>query len=151
MATPDETGPPIPVGSEALSGGAGVSGLDGALEGAARGELDAEARGDLELLARLRVDTGAGTTLGAGDCEETGDRDGLALGKVLDHDLLEGLEGLVGVRVGEAGLGGDGLDELGAVHAHWMCSLFTRECGPRCGPRCARTRGHGHETPGTTG
>ena len=74
--------------------------------------------------------TGAGGALDSLDAHQPGDLDGLALGDVLHQDVLERAEEGVGVGLGQAGLLGDGCDELGAVDGHVSASRFDRGWAP---------------------
>src|SRR4051812_17048535 len=91
--------------------------VDGRLEARAGGELRGLAGLDLHGLARLRVTTRAGVALGDGELAEAGQPDLVTLLEGLLHRGDEGLDGLAGVGVAQTAVLGDGLDELGLVHA----------------------------------
>ena len=67
-------------------------------------------------LAGARVATVAGGTLDGLGGEQAGQLDLVTGGKGLGDDIGEGLDGIVGLGLGERGLLRDGLDELGLGH-----------------------------------
>src|SRR5207249_12051411 len=75
---------------------------------------------DLDRLAGGRVASHAGLGLDLGELGEATEYDGVALGDGGAHDVGEApQDGVDGFRFG-VGVGGDGGDELSAVHGHLL-------------------------------
>src|ERR671921_1558949 len=105
--------------------------LDRLLEGVARAEGGNLLGGDLHLLTSLRVPALPGLTLPHGELPEACDLDLLPSLERFGHNLLEGLEVLLGLALGRTGLLGDPLDEFLLLHGYsllWSPSVSGRTC-----------------------
>ena len=86
------------------------------IEGGGGRDLDGLVSGDGHGLAGAGVAAIASGTLDGLGGEQTGKLHLLALGQGAGDDVGESLDGLVGLGLGERGLLGDSLDELGLGH-----------------------------------
>src|SRR5918995_5280720 len=105
--------------------------LDCLFEGVARAEGGNFLGRDLHLLAGLGVRALPGLALLDGELPEACDLYLLSGLQRLGHDLLEGLEVLLGIALGHPGLLGDPLDELLLLHDYsflWSSSASSRAC-----------------------
>src|SRR5918993_5662260 len=105
--------------------------LDRFFEGVARAEGWTPRSRDLHLLAGLGIPALPCLTLPNGELSEARDLYLLATLKRLGHNLLEGLEVLLGLALGHPGLLGDPLDEFLLLHGRsslWSSSAPWRAC-----------------------
>ena len=91
--------------------------LDGFLEGSAGRELRGLAARDLDHGARLGIAARTGSAFRKAERAEANEANAFALGNFIDDRFEEGVEHGADLRLGNVGLGGDGVNKFRLVHS----------------------------------